>query len=104
MVWVSGSCLLERVLEVFGDGRLKALESRFGEVLVMVGLVERAFEELLIAYLSGMMTMRMKNRMRDDETARDVTAAKTENKQGKEQKEEKRSQSRKKASVERFTQ
>jgi hypothetical protein len=70
----------------------------------MVGLVERAFEELLIAYLSGMMTMRMKNRMRDDETARDVTAAKTENKQGKEQKEEKRSQSRKKASVERFTQ
>jgi hypothetical protein len=100
MDWESGSYFLARVLEVFGDGRLKVLVSRFGEVLVMVGLVERVFEGLLIAYLSGIMTMGMKDRMRDDETARDVTTAKTENKRGNDQKEEKRRQSRNKASVE----
>lgn len=47
--WASGSCLLVKVPEVFGDGELRALVSRFGEVLVLVGLVERVFEGVALS-------------------------------------------------------
>lgn len=45
-IWESGSCHLERALEVFGDGELRDLVSRFGGALVSGGLVERVFEHL----------------------------------------------------------
>jgi len=42
ITWVSGLCLLEKALEVFGVGELRALESRSGGVLARLGVVERA--------------------------------------------------------------
>jgi hypothetical protein len=83
MDWASGSCLLARVLEVFGDGRLTVLESRFGEVLVLVGLVlvglvlvglaERVFDDILLTSLREIV---MTSRMRDGQIDDNVTAAK----------------------------
>jgi hypothetical protein len=75
MDWVSGSCLLARVLEVFGDGRLKVLESRFGEVLVLVGLVERVFDNMLLTCLQEIVMMGKTDRMCNDEIEGNVTAA-----------------------------
>lgn len=51
--WVSGSCLLVREPGVFGDGEPRVLVSRFGEVLVLGGLVEKVFEGSLLLLTSS---------------------------------------------------
>lgn len=43
-IWESGSCLLERVVEVSGVGELRDLVSRFGGVLASVGVAEKVFD------------------------------------------------------------
>lgn len=81
MDWASGLCLLARVLEVFGDGRLKVLESRFGEVLVLVGLAERVFDDMLLTSLREIV---MTSRTRDGQIDDNVTVAKRGIQRGKE--------------------
>ena len=53
ILWASGSCLLVREPEVFGDGESRVLVSRFGEVLVLGGLVEKVFEGSLLLLTSS---------------------------------------------------
>jgi hypothetical protein len=77
MGWASGSCLLVRALEVFGVGELRVLVSRFGMVLVLVGLVERVFKVLFYLFPRDDDDGK-KTRVRNDGIEDYVTAAKRE--------------------------